>query len=144
MVAVAEEVRNLASRGLDVVATHVRLMDDAEAEQQKLVQTAELAQTMAMDLAALLRQTHECQCETLAALGTLEENIERASGIDANAAMELQRVAEHGQGLIAALEGLSVSRRQKVVRSLLLPSLEPLLRALLPDTPSDPRGGAGS
>jgi hypothetical protein len=131
LVAVADEVRNLAGRGLEVVASHIRLMEEAELEQQKLAQTAELAQTLAMDLATVLRQTHECQCDALATLDMLEKNIERASGLDASAAIELQRVAEHGQGLLSALEGLSVSRRQRVVRSLLLPTIEPLLRALL-------------
>ncbi len=131
LVAVADEVRNLSGRGLDIVASHIRLMEEAELEQQKLAQTAELAQSLAMDLATALRQTHECQCDALATLDQLEKNIERASGLDANAAAELQRVAEHGQGLLSALEGLSVSRRHKVVKTLLLPTIEPLLRALL-------------
>jgi chromosome segregation ATPase len=133
LVAVADEVRALSSRGLDVVAAHIRLMEEAEAEQQKLLQAAELAQSQAMHLAAQLRQIHETQCDTVAAMAELEKNIERASGLDANAAADLQRVAEHGQGLISALEALSVSRRRRVVKSLLLPSIEPLLRTLLAD-----------
>jgi hypothetical protein len=82
-------------------------------------------------LASQLRQTQECQFEALASLDMLERTIERASGLDAAAALEVQRVAEHGQGLLSALEGLSVSRRQKIARTLLLPTVEPLLRALL-------------
>jgi type I site-specific restriction endonuclease len=142
LVAIAEEVRNLSARGLDVVATHVRLLDEAETEQSKLVQAAELAQTLAMDLAALLRQTQECQFDALASLDMLEKAIERASGLDANAALEVQRVAEHGQGLLSALQGLSVSRRQKIARTLLLPTVEPLLRALLQTAQAD--GGSES
>jgi hypothetical protein len=131
LVAIAEEVRNLSSRGLDVVAGHIRLVEEAELEQRKLVESAELAQSLAMDLASQLRQTQECQFEALASLDMLERTIERASGLDAAAALEVQRVAEHGQGLLSALEGLSVSRRQKIARTLLLPTVEPLLRALL-------------
>ena len=131
LVAVADEVRSLSSRGLDIVASHVRLMEDAEAEQQKLLQAAELAQAQAMELAAQLRQAHETQCDTISALTALEKNIERVSGFDANAAADLQRVAEHGRGLISALESLSVSRRQRLVKSLLLPTIEPLLETLL-------------
>jgi hypothetical protein len=131
LVAIAEEVRNLSTRGLDVVATHIRLLDEAEIEQNKLVQAAELAQSQAMELASLLRQTQECQFDALASLDMLEKAIERASGLDATAALEVQRVAEHGQGLLTALEGLSVTRRQKIARTLLLPAVEPLLRALV-------------
>jgi methyl-accepting chemotaxis protein len=137
LVAVAEEVRTLSSRSLDVLATHLRLMDEAGSEQQKLVQTAELVQHHAMDLAGLLRQTQESQSDTLAALDALEKNIERASGLDANVATELQHVATHGEGLLSALERLSATRRHKVVRNLLLPSLEPLLRSLLGDAQLD-------
>lgn len=139
LVAIAEEVRNLSARGLDVVATHIRLVDEAEVEQAKLVQAAELAQTLAMDLATLLRQTQECQFDALASLDMLEKAIERASGLDASAALEVQRVAEHGQGLLSALEGLSVSRRQKIARTFLLPAIEPLLRALLNTAQADSR-----
>ena len=131
LVAVADEVRALSSRGLDVVANHARLVQEIDLEQQKLAQTAELAQSLAIDLASLLRQTHESQCEAVSTLDTLEENIERASGLDANSAAELQRVAEHGQALVSALEALGTARRQKIVRTLLLPTVEPLLRALL-------------
>jgi len=131
LVAIAEEVRNLSARGLDVVANHIRLVEEAEVEQTKLVQAAELAQSLAMDLASQLRQTQECQFDALASLDMLEKAIERASGLDASTALEVQRVAEHGQGLLNALEGLSVSRRQKIARTLLLPAVEPLLRALL-------------
>jgi methyl-accepting chemotaxis protein len=134
LVAVADEIRNLSSRGLDVVATHVRLVQEIELEQQKLAQTAELAQSLAMDLAALLKQTHESQCEAVSTLDALEANIERASGLDANAAADLQRVAEHGQGLVSALEALGSARRQKIIKTLLLPTVEPLLRALLATT----------
>jgi len=131
LVAIAEEVRNLATRGLDIVATHVRLVQEAEAEQTKLIHASELAQSLAMELAGMLRQTQECQVDSLAALDMLEKAIERASGLDARTALEVQRVAEHGQGLLSALEGLSVSRRQKIAKTMLLPALEPLLRALL-------------
>ena len=131
LVAVADEVRSLASRGLDVLATHHRLMDEAELEQQNLVQNTAIAQTQATGLAQVLRQTHEYECDTLAALGTLEKNIERASGLDARTAADLQRVTEHGQELLSALEDLSVARRQKVVKRLLIPTLEPLMSALL-------------
>lgn len=131
LVAIADEIRALSSRGLDIITGHVRLMEEAEAEQQKLVQTAELAQAQAMDVASQLRQAHESQCDTIAALGALEKNIERVSGLDANAAADLQRVAEHGQGLLSALENLSVARRQSVVKNVLLPTIEPLLQTLL-------------
>jgi len=140
LVAVADEVRSLASRGLDVVASHHRLMEEVELEQQNLVHNAGIVQTQATDLAHLLRQTHECQCDTLAALGVLEKNIERATGLDASAAADLQRVTEHGQGLLSALEGLSIARRHKVVKSLLLPTLEPLLRTLLTQAQLDSIG----
>jgi methyl-accepting chemotaxis protein len=131
LVAIAEEVRNLSSRGLEIVATHVRLVEEAEVEQAKLIQASDLAQTLAMELATLLRQTQECQIEAMASLDMLEKAIERASGLDATTALEVQRVAQHGQGLLSALEGLSVSRRQKIAKTLLLPAVEPLLRALL-------------
>lgn len=140
LVTVADEVRGLASRGLDVLASHHRLMEEAELEQQNLVQTAAVVQTQTTDLAQLLRQTHERQCDTLAALGALEKNIERASGLDASAAADLQRVTEHGQELLSALEDLSVARRHKVVKSLLLPTLEPLLRTLLTQAQLDSIG----
>lgn len=139
LVAIAEEVRNLSARGLDVVANHIRLVEEAEVEQTKLVQAAELAQSLAMDLASQLRQTQECQFEALASLDMLEKAIERASGLDASTALEVQRVAEHGQGLLSALEGLSVLRRQKIARTLLLPAVEPLLRALLNTAQMDSR-----
>ncbi|GEM_PF-1063351 len=135
LVAVADEVRALAARGLDVIAGHQRLMQEAQAEQQKLVQMSEFVQVKAQELASQLRQTHESQRDTLAALGELEKSIERVSGLDSGTAAELQRVAEHGQGLLAALEGLSATRRQRVVKDILLPTIEPLLKALLPDVP---------
>jgi methyl-accepting chemotaxis protein len=138
LVAVAEEVRTLSSRSLDVLTTHLRMMDEAELEQQKLVQSAELVQSHAMDLAGVLRQTLERQGDALAALATLEQSIERASGLDAGTAAELQSIAQHGQGLIAALESLSVARRRRVVKNLLLPTLEPLLRSLLSEVKVEP------
>jgi hypothetical protein len=131
LVAIAEEVRNLSSRGLDIVATHIRLVEEAEVEQAKLIQASELAQSLAMELANMLRLTQECQIDAQASLDMLEKAIERASGLDATTALEVQRVAEHGQGLLSALEGLSVSRRQKIAKTMLLPAVEPLLRALL-------------
>ena len=140
LVAIAEEVRNLSARGLEVVAGHIRLVEEGEVEQAKLIQAAELAQTLAMELASLLRQTQECQFDALASLDMLEKAIERASGLDAKTALEVQRVAEHGQGLLTALEGLSVSRRQKIARSVLLPAVEPLLRALLKTAQVDSGG----
>jgi len=140
LLAVADEVRSLASRGLDVVANHRRLMQEAEVEQQNLVKNAAIVQTQATELAQLLRQTHECQCDTLAALSALEKNIEQASGLDARAAADLQRVMEHGQGLLTALEDLSIARRLKVVKSLLLPTLEPVLRTLLTQAQLDSIG----
>jgi hypothetical protein len=139
LVAIAEEVRNLSARGLEVVANHIRLVEEAEVEQGKLVLAAELAQSLAMDLASQLRQTQECQFDALASLDMLEKAIERASGLDASTALEVQRVAEHGQGLLSALEGLSVSHRQKIARTLLLPAVEPLLRALLTAAQADSR-----
>jgi methyl-accepting chemotaxis protein len=131
LVVIADEVRNLAARGLEVVASHVRLVEETEVEQRKLVQASETAQSLAMDLASLLRQTQECQFDALASLDMLEKSIEQVSGLDAGAALEVQRVAEHGQGLLSALEELSTPRRQKIARALLLPAVEPLLRALL-------------
>jgi methyl-accepting chemotaxis protein len=131
LVGIAEEVRNLASRGLEVLAAHIRLVEEAEVEQSKLIQTAEMAQSVAHDLSNTLRQTQECQSDSLASLDMLEKAIERTAGIDATTALEVQRVAEHGQGLLSALEGLSVSRRQKIAKTMLLPAVEPLLRKLL-------------
>ena len=131
LVAIAEEVRNLASRGLEIVAAHTRLVEEAEVEQSKLIQSSELAQSLAQGLSNMLRQTQECQTDSLAALDMLEKAIERASGLDATTALEVQRVAEYGQGLLSALEGLSVSRRQKIAKTMLLPAIEPLLRTLL-------------
>jgi methyl-accepting chemotaxis protein len=131
LVAIAEEVRSLSARGLDVVASHIRLVEEAEVEQKKVLEAAELALSTTVDAFSHLRQSQECQFDALASLDMLEKAIERASGLDATAAMEVQRVAEHGQGLLAALEGLSVARRQKIARTLLLPAVEPLLRALL-------------
>jgi hypothetical protein len=115
-------------------------MQEAELEQRNLVKNAAIMQTQATDLAQLLRQTHECQCDTVAALSVLEKNIERASGLDASAAADLRRVTEHGEGLLSALEGLSIARRHKVVKSLLLPTLEPLLRTLLTQAQLDSIG----
>jgi len=138
LVAIADEVRNLSSRGLEAVATHIRLVEEAEAEQTKLIQASELAQTLSMELANMLRQTQECQMDSLASLDMLEKAIERATGLDATTALEVQRVAQHGQGLLNALEGLSVSRRQKIAKTLLLPAVEPLLRALLKVAQSEP------
>ncbi len=131
LVAIAEEVRNLASRGLETVAAHVRLVEEVEAEQAKMIRASEMAQSLAQELSNLLRQTQECQMDTVASLDMLEKAIERASGLDAPTALEVQRVAEHGQGLLSALEGLSVSRRKKIAKTMLVPAVEPLLRALL-------------
>lgn len=140
LVAVAEEVRGLSSRSLDALTSHLRLVDETDLEQQKLLHTTELVQGHAMDLASVLRQTQERLGDTLAALAMLEKNIERASGIDANAAAELQRVAEHGAGLLTALEKLSLVRRQRIAQHLLLPTLEPLLRSLLSNAELDATG----
>jgi len=131
LVSIADEVRSLASRGLEVVASHLRLVEEAELEQKKLIEASQLAQSLATELSNLLRQTQECQIDALASLDMLEKAIERASGLDATTALEVQRVAEYGLGLLSALEGLSVSRRQKIAKTMLLPAVEPLLRKLL-------------
>lgn len=134
LVSVADEVRTLATRGLEIVVEQVQLLENAEAEQQILVQDAEQAQAQAKAISNLMSQACESQRDTLVGLAELERNIERASGIDPRTARELEQIAEHTQALLTALEQLTTDRRQRAVHGLVRPALLPLLAALTRDS----------
>lgn len=140
LVSVADEVRTLATRGLEIVVEQVQLLQNAEAEQQILVQDAEQAQAQAKAISNLMNQACESQRDTLVGLVELERNIERASGIDPRTARELEQIAEHTQALLSVLEQLGSDRRQRAVQGLVRPALLPLISVLMRDsTRSEPQ-----
>ncbi len=138
LVAVADEVRGLASRGLELLADQLTQGETLSREQQTFAETVELTRENTLRAANDLRDAQAAQQRSLQALERLRLGLEQSTGLDAESARRVAQATEHASALVASLEELAAPRRRALAREALLPALEPLLRLLLDDlsTPS--------
>jgi methyl-accepting chemotaxis protein len=138
VVAMAEEVRGLAARGLEAVGEHTESLDSVVRGRDRLEEQLGQVRQHASLVGEELLRAEAAQTELGAAIAALGRRIESATGTDARTAQAMAAVSAHARGLLDALDTLSTKSERGVVLKALGPTLGPLLRLL--ERARKPRG----
>lgn len=130
MVAIADEMRALAQRGLEALDEHQAVLAQVERERAKLAEQVEHARQRASTLADDLLRAQAHQREAVNALGELGRGLHASTGTDPDTARVVVEAADHARGLVDALSVLSSRRQSSLLWRALGPSIQPLLRLL--------------
>lgn len=130
MVAVADEMRTLISRGLEGLEEHLALLAQVDRERDKLQEQVEHAGQRAAGLAEELLRSQAALRETNGALSKLGDGLSRSTGADPEMARAVSSAAEHARGLLDALSTLSGHSQRGLMWRALAPTIKPLLRLL--------------
>ncbi len=130
MVAIADEMRALVSRGLEALEEHLALLAQVDRERDKLQEQVEHAGQRAGNLAEELLRSQAALRETNTALSKLGEGLSRSTGADPQIARAISSAAEHARGLLDALSTLSGRSQRGLMWRALAPTIKPLLKLL--------------
>jgi methyl-accepting chemotaxis protein len=137
LIAVSDELRNLTTRGLELLSEQASTVEQMEADRQRLVVLSERSQSQLSELESKLREALSTEQLNHQALSRFAGALQAATGLDVEAAAHLSQISEQARGLVELLTGLSKPEHQRAVRSALLPALEPLVAWLL--SSADPK-----
>jgi methyl-accepting chemotaxis protein len=130
MVAVADEMRALAQRGLEAVDEQQGVLGQIDRERDKLSEQVEHSRQRAATLADDLLRAQAAQREAVNALGELGRGLHQTTGTDPETARVVVAAADHARGLVDALSALSSRRQSSLLWRALGPSIQPLLKLL--------------
>jgi len=142
LVSVADEVREIAGQGIELVGHQKTSFDQLDFERSRLGEIVDAARTQLDQVVEQLRETTSAQSEVQLSLTTLGEVLQSVTGLDGETARNVTRAAEHAQALVEVLKDLQTSRNRQVIRSALSPTFESLLSWLAgaaPDPNADGR-----
>ncbi len=143
VVAIADEMRALVTRGLDALDEHTALLAQVDRERDKLQEQVEHAGQRAGGLADELLRSQSALREVNTALSKLGEGLQRSTGADPQMARAVSSAAEHARGLLDALSTLAGHSQRGLMWRALAPTLKPLLK-LLRDLDQGGREQSGS
>jgi hypothetical protein len=127
LISVSDELRNLTSRGLELLSDQASTVEQMEVERQRLGAVAEREQNQLNELDGILREASISEQVANQTLVRLAQLLQQSTGLDVEAAARLGRVTEHARRLAESLANLSKPEYQPALRAALLPALEPLL-----------------
>lgn len=137
LISVSDELRNLTTRGLELLAEQAATVEQMEADRQRLVTLSERSRSHLGELDAGLREALSAEHSTHQTLSRFASALQKATGLDVEAAAQLSRISAQARGLVDSLTGLSKPEHQNAVRVALTPALAPLV-AWLSSSP-DPK-----
>jgi len=127
LVSVAEEVREIAGQGIELVGHQKTSINQLDFERSRLGEIVDATRSQLDQVVEQLRETTSAQSEVQLTLATLGEVLQSVTGLDGETASNLTRAADHAQALVDALKDLQSSRNRQVIRSALSPIFESLL-----------------
>ncbi len=127
LIAVSDELRNLTTRGLELLSEQASTVEQMEADRQRVVVLSERSQSQLSEVESRLREALSTEQLNHQALSRFAGALEAATGLDVEAASHLSQISEQARSLVKLLTGLSKPEHQRAVRSALLPALEPLV-----------------
>jgi methyl-accepting chemotaxis protein len=130
LVSIADEMRAVAGRGVELLDEHVALLGQVGKDREKLREQIEGARRATGSLADDLLRAQSAQGDAETALSELSRCMQRATGTDPETARAIADAAEHARGLLGALSALASRPQQSYVLRVLRPTLRPLLRLL--------------
>jgi hypothetical protein len=138
LIAVSDELRNLTTRGLELLSEQASTVEQMEADRQRVVVLAERSQSQLSELESRLREALSTEQLNHQALSRFAGALQAATGLDVEAASHLSQISEQARNLVSLLTGLSKPEHQKAVRLALRPALEPLVVWLSSSADSKP------
>jgi len=126
----AEEIRTNLARGVDAARDLAILVNEISTETSEMRMQIERARADAVDVGQETARLRMSSHQASRALGDLDQQLRRATGIDPEVARAVALASEHARGLMTALSTLSTAAPAAPVVSALRPALSPLLRLL--------------
>jgi methyl-accepting chemotaxis protein len=130
VIAMADEVRTLAARGLEALGEHAESLDYVVRGRDRLQEQLDQVRQHASLAAEELLRAEAAEAEVAAAIAALGQRIEAATGTDSQTAQAMAAASSHARGLLDALSTLSTTSERGLVPRALGPTLGPLLRLL--------------
>jgi methyl-accepting chemotaxis protein len=138
VVGMAEEVRTLATRGLEALDEHTESLEYVVHGRDRLQEQLDHVHQHASLASEEVLRVESAQTELVSALSALGHRIETATGTDSQTAETLGVAADHARGLLDALARLSSQHDVGVAIKALAPALTLLLGWL--ENSKNPRG----
>ena len=127
LISVSDELRNLTTRGLELLAEQADVVEQMEGDRQRVEALVERGQTQVKELESRLREAIAAEQAAHQLLTRLAKVLESTTGLDVETAKRLGRVSEQARGLVESLASLSKPEHERAVRAALLPALQPLV-----------------
>jgi len=133
LVGVADELRQLTARGLELLLEQTSALEQLEKERLRLRDVTERNQKHLTLLDNLEQSCKEAEAGATIATLRLSQALERSTGLDGEAQARVVQTAERARELAALLAKFDKPAQRQVARQALLLELEPLLLFLSQD-----------
>lgn len=127
LIAVSDELRNLTSRGLELLSEQASTVEQMETDRQRIAALAEHAQTLSAEVEQRLRGALASEQTAADAIARLARALELTTGLDVESAAQLSRISEQARELFSSLSSFALPDQRKAAHAALAPALEPLL-----------------
>lgn len=138
LIAVSDELRNLTSRGLELLSEQASSVEQMELDRQRLLALVDRSQVQMNEIESRLREILAAEQVAQRELDRFSNVLEQATGLDPESAARLGRISEQARELAASLATLAKPEHDDRVRAALLPALQPFLAWLTSSVDTKP------
>jgi hypothetical protein len=136
LVGVSDELRQLASRGLELLLEQASVIERLETERKQLLQTIERSNQRVITLTDLHELTERLEEQGHHSIERLAVELERGTGLDVEAQARVTVATEQAKGLVSTLVALEKPEQRRIAREAILTELGQVLRFLSTEPPT--------
>lgn len=138
LVSVADELRQLTSRGLELLLEQASRVEQLEQDGQLLLEAASRSQQHQVTVSRALETVDALEGKGRASLQRFSSVLEQSTGIDLEGRRRVNEATLQARTLVSLLTTFAKPNQQRLARAALLSELGPLLRFLATDDTTSP------